>query len=101
MNREIFDITKLALANLLGVIPRISNTGDEVDPVIVQIYERNAAVLGQNDGNSDMNREMSEINDLALANLMDLMSLISNTGDEVDPIIFRIYEQNAEALNQN
>ena len=48
MNREITDISELALANLLDLIPLISNTGDEVDPVIVQIYERNAAVLDQN-----------------------------------------------------
>ena len=48
MNREINDISELALANLLDLIPLISNTGDEVDPIILQIYERNAAVLDQN-----------------------------------------------------
>ena len=46
MNRE--NIAELALANLLDLIPLISNTGDEVDPIILQIYERNAAVLDQN-----------------------------------------------------
>ena len=53
MNREITEITDLALANLLDVIPLISNTGDKVDPIILRkglerIYERNAAVLEQN-----------------------------------------------------
>ena len=48
MNREINDITELALANLLDLIPMIPNTGNEVDPIILRIYERNAAVLDQN-----------------------------------------------------
>ena len=48
MNQEITEITDLALANLLDVIPLISNTGEEVDPLILQIYERNAAVFQQN-----------------------------------------------------
>ena len=53
MNREITEITDLALANLLDVIQLLSNTEDEVDPIIVdsiilRIYERNAAVLEQN-----------------------------------------------------
>ena len=53
MNREITEITDLALANLLDVIPLISNTEDNVDPtylecIILRIYERNAAVLEQN-----------------------------------------------------
>ena len=53
MNREITEITDLALANLLDVIPHICNTGDKVDPIIMQevllrIYERNAAVIEQN-----------------------------------------------------
>ena len=48
MNREITEITELALANLLDVIPLISNTGEMVDPVILRIYERNFAVLEQN-----------------------------------------------------
>ena len=48
MNREITEITDLALANLLDVIPLISNTGEEVDPLILRIYERNAAILQQN-----------------------------------------------------
>ena len=48
MTREIIDITELALANLLDVIPLISNTGEEVDPIIIRIYERNFAVLEQN-----------------------------------------------------
>jgi len=48
MNREIIEITELALANILDVIPLISNTGERVDPIILRIYERNAAVLDQN-----------------------------------------------------
>lgn len=48
MNQEITEITDLALANLLDVIPLISNTGEEVDPLILRIYERNAAILQQN-----------------------------------------------------
>ena len=48
MNREITEIADLALANLLDLIPLISNTGEEVNPLILQIYERNAAVLQQN-----------------------------------------------------
>lgn len=48
INREIMEITELALANILDVIPLISNTGERVDPIILRIYERNAAVLDQN-----------------------------------------------------
>ena len=48
MNREIIEITELALANILDVIPLISNTGEWVDPIILRIYERNAAILDQN-----------------------------------------------------
>ena len=48
MNREITEITELALANLLDVIQLISNTGERVDPIILGIYERNSAVLEQN-----------------------------------------------------
>ena len=48
MNREIIEITELALANILDVSPLISNTGERVDPIILRIYERNAAVLDQN-----------------------------------------------------
>ena len=48
MNRDITEITELALANLLDLIQLISNTGEEVDPIIIQIYERNLAVIEQN-----------------------------------------------------
>ena len=53
MNREITEITDLALANLLDVIQLLSNTEDEIDPILIdsiilRIYERNAAVLEQN-----------------------------------------------------
>ena len=58
VNREIMDITELALANILDVIPRMFNTGDEVDPLILRIYERNAAVLVQNDQNNGMHNNI-------------------------------------------
>ena len=48
MNRDITEITELALANLLDLIQLISNTGEEVDPIIIRIYERNLAVIEQN-----------------------------------------------------
>ena len=47
MNRETYDIQKLALANILDIIPLISNTGEEVNAAILRIYERNAAILEQ------------------------------------------------------
>ena len=47
MNRETTDIQKLALANILDIIPLISNTGEEVDDAIWLIYERNLAILEQ------------------------------------------------------
>ena len=55
MNREITEITDLALVNILDLIPLITNTGDEVNPIIIQIYERNAAVLDQNYNLNDQN----------------------------------------------
>jgi len=55
MNREIIEITDLALVNILDLIPLITNTGDEVNPIIIQIYERNAAVLDQNYNFNDQN----------------------------------------------
>ena len=48
MNRETIDIQELALANILDIIPLISNTGEEVDAAIWRIYERNVAILVQN-----------------------------------------------------
>ena len=55
MNREIIEITDLALVNILDLIPLITNTGDEVNPIILQIYERNAAILDQNYNLNDQN----------------------------------------------
>ena len=40
-----FSIIDLALANLLDLIPMISNTDENVDPALVRIYERNAAIV--------------------------------------------------------
>ena len=48
-----------------------------------------------------MNREITEIQDLALANVLDIIPLISNTGEDVDPIILRIYDRNSAILNEN
>ena len=48
-----------------------------------------------------MNSEFVEIEDLALANLLDVIALISNTGERVDPIILRIDERNSAVLEQN
>ena len=48
-----------------------------------------------------MNREINTINDLAFANLLDLITLISNTGEDVDPIILQLYERNAQAYDEN
>ena len=49
----------------------------------------------------NMNREFVEIEELALANLLDVIPLILNTGERVDPIILRIYERNFAVLEQN
>ena len=40
-----FSIIDLAFANLLDLIPMISNTDENVDPALVRIYERNAAIV--------------------------------------------------------
>ena len=40
-----FSIIDLALANLLDLIPMISNTDENVDPALIRIYERNAAIV--------------------------------------------------------
>ena len=53
------------------------------------------------DQNKTMNREIITMNDLAFANLLDLIQLISNTGEEVDPIILQLYERNAGAFDEN
>ena len=45
MNREIISFEELAFANLLDVIPLISNIDEEVHPAHLRIYERNAAVI--------------------------------------------------------
>ena len=42
MNREV--ITELVFANLLDLIPLISNTDEEIDHVILRVYERTAAI---------------------------------------------------------
>ena len=40
-------IIELALANLLDLIPMISNTDEDVDPALIRIYERNAAIVNE------------------------------------------------------
>ena len=63
MNREITEIADLALANILDLIPLITNTGDEINPILVQIYERNAAVLRPNYNFNDYNSNHYHVND--------------------------------------
>ena len=38
-------VIDLALANLLDVIPLITNTDENVDPALLRIYDRNAAII--------------------------------------------------------
>ena len=38
---------ELAFANLLDLIPMISNTDEDVDPALIRIYERNAAIVNE------------------------------------------------------
>ena len=52
MNREITELTAIIFANLLDVIPLISNTDDSVDSILLNIYYRNAAYF------QDMNQEV-------------------------------------------
>ena len=51
MNRDEFNLTQLALSNILDVIPWIDNTGSEVNGALnralVRLYERNMAVLNE------------------------------------------------------
>ena len=45
MNRDV--ITDLVFANLLDLIPLITNTGEDHDPAILRVYERTAAILDE------------------------------------------------------
>ena len=51
MNRDEFNLTQLALSNILDVIPWIDNTGSEangaLNRALVRLYERNMAVLNE------------------------------------------------------
>ena len=40
-------IIGLAFANLLDLIPMISNTDEDVDPALIRLYERNAAIVNE------------------------------------------------------
>ena len=51
MDEEMTLVTEIIFANLLDVIPLISNTETEIHPAILRIYERNAAFF------LDMNHE--------------------------------------------
>ena len=53
MNEEINELTAIIFANLLDVIPLISNTDDKIDSTVLNIYYRNASYF------LDMNREVS------------------------------------------
>ena len=52
MNQEIRELTAIIFANLLDVIPLISNTDDRIDSSLLNIYYRNAAYF------MNMNREL-------------------------------------------
>ena len=51
MNRDEFNLTQLALSNILDIIPWIDNTGSEangaLNRTLVRLYERNMAVLNE------------------------------------------------------
>ena len=93
MDRD--EIIDLAMANMLDIIPLISNIDDEVNAdinaALVSIYERSMA----------MNRD--EIIDLAMANMLDIIPLISNIDNEVNADInaalVSIYERSMTMLN--
>ena len=42
-----------------------------------------------------MDREMTRLTEIIFANLLDAISLISNTNTEINPAILRIYERNS------
>ena len=52
MNREITELTATIFANLLDVIPLISNTDDRIDLNLLNIYYRTAAYF------QDMSQEL-------------------------------------------
>ena len=52
MNREITELTAIIFANLLDVIPLISNTNDRTESSLLHIYYRNAAYF------QNMNQEL-------------------------------------------
>ena len=52
MNREITELTAIIFANLLDVIPLISNTDDRIDSNLLNIYYRTAAYF------LEMNQEL-------------------------------------------
>ena len=52
MNEEITELTTIIFANLLDVIPLISNTDDKIDSTLLNIYHRSASYF------LDMNREL-------------------------------------------
>ena len=52
MNEEITELTTIIFANLLDVIPLISNTDDKIDSTLLNIYYRNASYF------LDSNREL-------------------------------------------
>ena len=52
MNEEITELTTIIFANLLDVIPLISNTDDKIDSTLLNIYNRSASYF------LDLNREL-------------------------------------------
>ena len=52
MNRETTELTAIIFAELLDVIPIISNTDDKIDSTLLNIYYRSASYF------LDLNREL-------------------------------------------
>ena len=46
-----------------------------------------------------MNRDA--LTDLAFANILDVIPLIRNTGEPIEPALLRIYERNSLILEEN
>ena len=64
MNREITELTAIVFANLLDVIPHLSNTDDRFDSILLNIYQRNAAYFMDMDMNQDFFIEHLEENNI-------------------------------------
>ena len=57
-------------------------------------------MYGQTDFHIDIKMNRDVITDLVLANLLDLIPLIINADEDLDPAILRIYEQTAAIFEE-